>query len=360
MPAPTTAALAIARGAALRDVGQLDGVALGEEQVPQGPGLGRDDAFGEQLALTPRSVVERQREAALDRLDRRVGRDAGPGRTRQARPRVGARRLTGGGLPGIDRDGAGRTALAGGGPRHREGHGVVQNVVVDHRVDDPGSERLRRRDRLARRAHAQGHRRAAEPRQPLRATGAGNQSEQHLRLADGRVSRGHPIVAGHGQLETAAERVSVNRRHHRLGDVFEASQHGVATRRSLERGLTRRQRVEGGDVRASHERPAVTGEDDGIDRAVSGRSHHHLFERGPHGRRQRVDGRVGDGQHGHPALHLVVHDGHGTLQVGAATDWRRIRGQDELGDVLAVFHHPVRRRRLGQREGRVDQHANGP
>ena len=26
--------------------------------------------------------------------------------------------------------------------------------------------------------------------------------------------------------------------------------------------------------------------------------------------------------------------------------------QDEFGDVLAVFHHPVRRRRLGQREGR--------
>ena len=28
--------------------------------------------------------------------------------------------------------------------------------------------------------------------------------------------------------------------------------------------------------------------------------------------------------------------------------------------MLTVFHHPVRRRRLGQREGGVDQHANGP
>ena len=64
-------------------------------------------------------------------------------------------------------------------------------------------------------------RRAAEPRQPLRAAGARDDAEQHFGLADLGVLRGDPEVAGLRELEPAAERVAVDGRHERLGGVFE-------------------------------------------------------------------------------------------------------------------------------------------
>ena len=61
VPAPTTAArLMSLRRRVLRDVGHLRRLALGEEQVAQRLRLGRDDAFGEQLALAERAGVEAQ------------------------------------------------------------------------------------------------------------------------------------------------------------------------------------------------------------------------------------------------------------------------------------------------------------
>src|SRR5205814_9723876 len=56
-----------------RDVGELRGLALGEEGVAQGARLGRIDLLFEQFALQRATLVERQITRRLDRLDAGVG-----------------------------------------------------------------------------------------------------------------------------------------------------------------------------------------------------------------------------------------------------------------------------------------------
>ena len=71
---------------------------------------------------------------------------------------------------------------------------------------------------------------ADQPRQPLRAFGAGDDAEVHFGLAQLRVGDGHAVVAGHGHLEAAAERRAVDRHHDRLGAVLDALQQRRACR----------------------------------------------------------------------------------------------------------------------------------
>ncbi len=78
---------------------------------------------------------------------------------------------------------------------------------------------------------------AAQPRQPLRAAGAGNDAEQHFRLADLGARHRDAVVAGHRELETAAERVAVNGRDQRLGRILERHQARVHGFRPLDRLL---------------------------------------------------------------------------------------------------------------------------
>jgi hypothetical protein len=59
--------------------------------------------------------------------------------------------------------------------------------------------------------------RPISPRQPLRATGAGQQAELDLRQAQLRVARSHAEVAAQRQLQPAAQSVAGDRGHHRLG-----------------------------------------------------------------------------------------------------------------------------------------------
>ncbi len=61
------------------------------------------------------------------------------------------------------------------------------------------------------------HLRAHDPRQPNRATGAGNQSVVRVRITDARGCRSHHDVAGEQQFESAGQRQPVDTRDHRLG-----------------------------------------------------------------------------------------------------------------------------------------------
>ena len=83
-------------------------------------------------------------------------------------------------------------------------------------IDDARRRRRGGHQRASRRAHFNRQLGAAQPRQALRAAGAGNDAEQHFRLADFRIGRHHAVVARHGDFKAAAKRVAVDRRHERL------------------------------------------------------------------------------------------------------------------------------------------------
>ena len=79
-------------------------------------------------------------------------------------------------------------------------------------------------DRPARYAHLERLLDADQPRQPLRALRAGDDAQVHFGLAQLGVGGGDAVVAGHGQLEAAAERRAVHRHDHRLGAVLDERQ----------------------------------------------------------------------------------------------------------------------------------------
>ena len=102
--------------------------------------------------------------------------------------------------------------------------------------------------------HVERFRHADEPRQPLRALGAGDDAERHFGQADLRAGDGHAVVAGHGQLQAAAERGAVDRHDDRLGAVFDAREEIVQIGSAA--SASQRQRFEGPDVGAGDERPS--------------------------------------------------------------------------------------------------------
>ena len=153
----------------------------------------------------------------------------------------------------------------------REGDGAFQQIAVDHGVDDARLDGPRGGDRLALGAHLECERRPAQPRQPLRAAGAGNDPEVHLGLTDLRGGDSDAVVARHGELEAAAERVAVNRGDERLAGVFQLFQPRVHRLRPLDGLLARLQLLEDGDVRAGDERRAGADQDDGVGGRIAGR-----------------------------------------------------------------------------------------
>src|SRR5215207_3353171 len=62
-----------------------------------------------------------------------------------------------------------------------------------------------------------------EPRQPLRATPAGWNTQADLRLREAGVFGGEANIAGDSQFATAAEGVAVDRGDHRLGQAFDGT-----------------------------------------------------------------------------------------------------------------------------------------
>ena len=138
----------------------------------------------------------------------------------------------------------------------------------DDLIDDACSQGLRSSHWLAGRAHLDRHLGAAQAWQPLRAAGAGNDAEQHFRLADLGVGRHHAIVAGHGDFKAAAERRSVDRGDDRLGRVLDTQQPRVRGFGSSQRLFACFQGPEDLDVGARDERRAGADQDDRIDSGV--------------------------------------------------------------------------------------------
>ena len=196
VPAPTTAARAIVlRRRVLRHVGDLRGLALGEEQVTQRPRLGRHDAVGEQLALAHASPSSNGDASAPASMASTAGerRRACRGAVFSA-PRASRRAAQAGDavrVGDLHRQLARLAAISPAAAR------AVANAIAPSSrspstiaIDDAGGERLRRRRSACPSVHiSSASRGAAQPRQPLRAAGAGDDAEQHFRLADLRVRR---------------------------------------------------------------------------------------------------------------------------------------------------------------------------
>ena len=134
---------------------------------------------------------------------------------------------------------AGATAFLRRGTRAREGDGAFQQIAVDHGVDDARLRSPGGSDRLAPGAHLERCRRPAQARQPLCAARARNDPEVHLGLSHVGGGDGHAVMTGHGELEAASERVTVNGGNERLVGVFELFQPRVHRLRSFDGLLAR-------------------------------------------------------------------------------------------------------------------------
>ena len=131
--------------------------------------------------------------------------------------------------------------------------------VRHHLVGQPDAQRLLGAHLTAGEAHLLGPAGPDRARQTLRAAATRDDPEQDLRLAEHRLVRDDPVVAGQRQLAPAAERVAADR-----GDD-EPRDRGDGVERGVEPGGDRRRLVrpaELGDVGAGGEDPLAAGDDD--------------------------------------------------------------------------------------------------
>ena len=135
-------------------------------------------------------------------------------------------------------------------------------------VDEADAIGLLRADHLSGEDQLQRASLADQPRQTLRSAAAGNEPERDFGLAEFRGLHRDPDGAGHRRLAAAAEREAVDRRDHRLAEVFDEIEDLLSEPAGL-LGLERRDLRELADVGAGDERlVAGAGQDDAADRRV--------------------------------------------------------------------------------------------
>jgi hypothetical protein len=182
----------------------------------------------------------------------------------------------------------------------RPGDGALLQVALDDRVDEAKLHRLIRAHRLAGHDDLQRGLPADQPRQPLRAASPRHEAALHFRQPHHGTRRGHARVAHQGQFQPAAQRIAMDRRHHRhlaaLDGVEHLGQRGRLAR-LVELGHlgTRREHPPRAD---QHDRPRTL-----LDAALDARE-----QPAAHCGAQRVDWRVRDPQHMHVAVEGVLHE----------------------------------------------------
>ncbi len=283
-------ALDVARLHVLRQVGDLGGFALGEEDMTLRLRLLAVLQFEEGVALANERVGDRHVEGPAQSLDR-LGR-----RMQSAR----AFQIGRGHLVEFRRIGA---QLVRAFPRARaRGRAAFWSRPHSSQMQSrPAADRRRRFrrpahgfqrivgiDRIAGQDH--GHRlvHADQPRQPLGAAGARHQAELDLGQAEPRARRRDPEMAAERDFEAAAERGAVQGRHHRL-------RHRVDDFDHVDGGRRHRRLVELGDVGAGNEGAAGRSDHHRLDFLVLARALQRFDQTLAHRDIERVDGRMIDG-----------------------------------------------------------------
>ena len=104
----------------------------------------------------------------------------------------------------------------------------ISSVSRNDFIHQPDAVRFLRGNHFAGKKNLHGESRADQPRQPLRAAVAGNESELHFGLAELCVLAGQAHGAGHGDLASAAQREAVDAGDHRLAQVLDQIERGLA------------------------------------------------------------------------------------------------------------------------------------
>src|SRR5512135_1263371 len=250
----------VARRRVFRHVGDLGGLAFGEEHVAQRLRFGGVDQILEALALLLAAFVEGLRHGGLDAGDDLERRGIAPGGLRH----FGACRLEKrlGVALDLGREVANAArSLARGDQLFRVGHGRVEEIAFDDLVDHAERLRLLGRYRVAGGHHLDRFGGADHARQALRAARAGQDAELYFRQADLRLGQRDAVVAAECELEPAAEGEAADRRDQGLFHrVLLLVDHRQVGRRHL--------LVELADVGAARERLFAADDDHRLHRGV--------------------------------------------------------------------------------------------
>ena len=183
-----------------------------------------------------------------------------------------------------------RVRRPGGDALLREGDCALQEVAVDHAVEDAVLGCLRGADGVAVHDHGERLLHTREAGQALGAAGAGREAQRHLRLADLGLPARDAVVAGERHLQRAAEAVAAERGDHRLGRPLDRRDHVAERRLALRPRLAERANV-GAGKRAL----ARAAQDHRLDRIVRLGLRQPRQDRARHAGAHRVHRRVVDG-----------------------------------------------------------------
>ena len=230
----------------LSDAGDPGDLTLREEYVPQRRRLRRADLGVEHFVLPRDALVEGKLHRGLHALDACIGCAHAPGPALD----LLARSIEDPGVVEPDLAIARfRMRPAARGPLGRERERLVDQVPLHRPVHEPDLRGLRPDDGRPAEDHPERLLRAHQARQALRAAGSGRHADLHLGLTEARVRGAYAVVAGHRELETAAEGVAMDGGDHRLRTGF------ASIDRIPEVGLALRPGAEALDVRARDECP---------------------------------------------------------------------------------------------------------
>ena len=270
--------------------------------MTQRPGLWRRQKPQADLMFLVQRVARRLRIHELDGIDRRLRRQLTTHLARECL--AGVRQLRGIRRWRLDLERA----------SHRAAARQHARRMRRHRSRD--LPRRAHRSRLARAPHVRqlrafgNHpdcgRHSDQSRQPLSAAGTRDQPELDFRQTDLRGRHGNAVMATHRNLETAAERLAVDRRDGWLWRGLQPLDHVTEKRRQ-------QRLAELLDVRARKKGLARADDDERMQLTISREPIERGDQTGTHGLRQRVDGRMIDGRETDAAVNGESDGfGHGT------------------------------------------------
>ena len=196
----------------------------------------------------------------------------------------------------------------------------VLERILGNRIEQRGALEGGRGNRRAGHDHVERRFEADEPRETLRAAGAGNQAELHFRKSDLRVGPRHPVVAAEREFESSAHAGAADRGDHRLAgafdDVHDRGQEGIGIERAAGKFL---------DVCAAREGALIADDDYDPHLRICDRAMQRMHELRAQRMRQRVEWWIVHREPRDALFDFVADDLHGRI-ISTAASARRSGG----------------------------------